>query len=86
VTSHNDLHSLNMLFRKGDKKLFLIDYDYCKNNFRSYDVANFFNEFNFNYTLKEEPYFTYENISKKMVLARKNFMKYYLTFVSIDKK
>jgi choline/ethanolamine kinase len=67
-------------------KLFLIDYDYCRYNFRSYDIANFFNEFNFDYSLEEEPYFTHKNISKNMVLARNKFMKYYLTFASIDSK
>jgi len=44
VLSHNDLHSQNILLRKRDKKIIFIDFDFICYNYRSFDIANFFNE------------------------------------------
>jgi choline/ethanolamine kinase len=57
VLSHNDLHSQNMIWRNGDGRLFIIDFDYSCFNYRGFDVANFFNEFCFDYEYPKPPYF-----------------------------
>jgi len=41
-------------------KLFFIDFDFVNYNYRSFDIANFFNELYFNYTISYTPYFEYK--------------------------
>ena len=49
VLCHNDTHRLNVLIRKKDKKLFLIDQEYAFLNLPGNDMANYLNETGFNY-------------------------------------
>ena len=49
VLCHNDTHRLNVLIRKKDKKLFLIDQEYAYLNLPGNDMANYLNETGFNY-------------------------------------
>lgn len=46
-----------MLIRNKDKKAIFIDYEYSCFNYPIYDIANYFNETEFDYEEKEEPFF-----------------------------
>lgn len=47
----------------SEPDVLLIDYEYSSYNYVYYDVANFLNECNINYSIKEYPYF---RVEKKM--------------------
>ena len=49
VLNHNDTHRLNILIRKSDQKLFLIDQEFAFLNLPGNDMANYLNECYFNY-------------------------------------
>jgi len=64
VFSHNDLHQGNILLTKPTKKrphlerrIILIDFEYCSYNYRGYDIANHFSEWCFEYDTPEYPHF-----------------------------
>jgi len=65
VFCHNDVHEGNCLFdktRRGKKlpsDMRLIDFEYASYNFRSFDHANHFGEWMFNYENDQAPYYTY---------------------------
>ena len=65
ILSHNDVHEGNCLFdktRRGKKlpsDMRLIDFEYASYNFRSFDHANHFCEWMFNYENNEAPYYSY---------------------------
>ena len=78
------MHGSNLIFRKHDKKLFFIDFDYSCYNYRGYDIANFFNEFSFDYSHKEPPFYTYKEPNEATHKAKRQFLRYYLVFSSTD--
>lgn len=49
VLNHNDTHRLNVLVRKSDQKLFLIDQEFSFLNLPGNDMANYLNECFYNY-------------------------------------
>ena len=49
VLNHNDTHRLNVLVRKSDEKLFLIDQEYSFLNLPGNDITNYLNESLYNY-------------------------------------
>ena len=49
VLSHNDIHKLNILKRKDDNKLFLLDNEYAFFNLPGFDISNYLNESAFLY-------------------------------------
>lgn len=59
VFSHNDMQEGNILLRQDIQKpeLVLIDFEYCSYNYRGFDIANHFIEWQYNYTAAEYPYF-----------------------------
>jgi ethanolamine kinase len=70
VFSHNDLLSFNILINKNNNnEIKFIDFEYCSYNFRSFDIANHFNEYcGFDFDLNLHPNENY----------KKNFLKIYL--------
>lgn len=56
---HNDLHEGNILQNISDKSITLIDYEYAAYNYLSFDIANHFCEWMFDYDVNHDPYFTY---------------------------
>jgi len=56
---HNDLHEGNILRNTFDKSINFIDYEYAAYNYISYDIANHFCEWMFDYDVEKDPYFTY---------------------------
>lgn len=50
ILNHNDVHRLNLIVRKEDKKIFILDHEYASLNLIGNDIANYMNESNFTYT------------------------------------
>lgn len=85
VFSHNDLHQGNILLAKPtkrrsilDKRVILIDFEYCSYNYRAYDIANHFCEWCFEYDTPEYPHSaTFEERFPSVEVQRK-FIRDYL--------
>ena len=43
---------------EAEKKLTVIDFEFCSYNFRAFDIANHWAEWMYDYTLEESPYYT----------------------------
>ena len=61
VLCHNDTHRLNLLLRKRDQKLYILDHEYAYLNLPGNDMANYLNETLFNY--EPEYYCTLDKIN-----------------------
>ena len=57
--SHNDLLVNNILV-KQDSVVF-IDFEYCGYNYQTFDIANYFNESQYDYDYPHDPYFLKED-------------------------
>ena len=59
VFCHNDMQEGNILLRENTSKpeLVLIDFEYCSYNYRGFDVANHFAEWQYDYTEVDYPFF-----------------------------
>ncbi|CAD8212613.1 unnamed protein product [Paramecium octaurelia] len=57
VIAHNDLNATNFLKDKRLMKYHLIDFEFAGLNYPGYELANFFNEMEWDYTFSEPPYF-----------------------------
>lgn len=44
----------------NDPELMIIDFEYCAYNYRGFDLANHFNEWMFDYTNKEYPFYFFK--------------------------
>ncbi|XP_037300235.1 choline kinase A2 isoform X2 [Manduca sexta] len=62
----------------GEPKLVLIDFEYCAYNYRGFDIANHFQEWGYDYTNPEHPFY-FENQENCPTLEQKEiFIKEYL--------
>jgi thiamine kinase-like enzyme len=52
IFSHNDLLANNVLIANSNHKYIFIDYEYSTYNYRIFDIANYFNEYSFDYDVK----------------------------------
>ncbi|XP_017775246.1 PREDICTED: choline/ethanolamine kinase isoform X2 [Nicrophorus vespilloides] len=82
---HNDMQEGNILISEDvndnygqDPKFVLIDFEYCSYNYRSFDIANHFVEFMYNYTEPESPFFKETIHHYPSEEFRLNFIKTYL--------
>ncbi|XP_028049220.1 choline/ethanolamine kinase isoform X3 [Monomorium pharaonis] len=59
VFCHNDMQEGNILLLQNSRtpKLVLIDFEYCSYNYRGFDIANHFAEWQYDYTAPEYPFF-----------------------------
>jgi len=66
VFSHNDINTGNILVKdnyQGCDPVVLIDFEFSSYNYRSFDIANHFNEWMYDYRRKDYPYY-YRNTDK----------------------
>jgi len=54
VFSHNDLLANNILIKNSNNKYVFIDYEYSTYNYPIYDIANYFNEFEVDFNVRDE--------------------------------
>jgi len=59
VLNHNDVHRLNFLSLDNDK-IMLIDHEYAALNLVGIDIVNYLIETNFNYKVKQFPFYDYK--------------------------
>jgi len=86
VLSHNDLLKGNILFRAKDKKIFFIDFDFICYNYSSFDIASFFHELQFDYDVKEPPYFSWRKGTREIEEAFEKFLREFVVFQAHDLK
>src|SRR5262249_24304893 len=75
--NHNDVHRLNFLALENDK-LMLIDHEYAALNLIGIDIVNYLIETNFNYKVKQFPFFDCTND-----LDYQKMYKIYLNYIDI---
>uniref|UniRef100_A0A6G1SFD7 Choline/ethanolamine kinase n=1 Tax=Aceria tosichella TaxID=561515 RepID=A0A6G1SFD7_9ACAR len=85
VFSHNDLHQGNILLAKPsrrrsvlDKRVILIDFEYCSYNYRAYDIANHFCEWCFEYDTPDYPHFAIHPGRFPSIETQREFIRNYL--------
>ncbi|KAI4454739.1 choline/ethanoalamine kinase [Holotrichia oblita] len=91
VFCHNDMQEGNILIRQDindnnddNTKIVLIDFEYCSYNYRSYDLANHFIEWTYNYTVEKEPYYSDTPDDYPSVDQRLSFIRAYLDEMGSD--
>jgi thiamine kinase-like enzyme len=60
VMCHNDVNRYNFIQKISDGKLYCLDHEYASLNLPGYDIADYFNETNFNFV--PNYYFSYDDI------------------------
>lgn len=85
VFSHNDLHQGNILLAKPsrrrstlEKRVILIDFEYCSYNYRAYDIANHFCEWCFEYDTPDFPHYAIYSERFPSLEAQREFIRNYL--------
>nr|XP_032525847.1 choline/ethanolamine kinase isoform X1 [Danaus plexippus plexippus] len=69
---------ISQISDSGEPKLVLIDFEYCAYNYRGFDIANHFQEWCYDYTNPETPFY-HENHDNAATLEQKEiFIKEYL--------
>ncbi|XP_043595609.1 choline/ethanolamine kinase isoform X2 [Bombus pyrosoma] len=83
VFCHNDMQEGNILLRQNTRKpeLVLIDFEYCSYNYRAFDIANHFVEWQYDYTAAEYPFFHERAASGPTKEQKLNFIRSYLRTV-----
>ncbi|CAH2988241.1 unnamed protein product [Chilo suppressalis] len=79
VSGYEDANtSDSILSDSGEPKMVLIDFEYCAYNYRGFDIANHFQEWGYDYTNPEHPFY-FENQENCPTLEQKEiFIKEYL--------
>ncbi|KAJ0183016.1 hypothetical protein K1T71_000992 [Dendrolimus kikuchii] len=82
LTHFDDANTSDSIFSRisdsGEPKLVLIDFEYCAYNYRGFDIANHFQEWGYDYTNPEHPFY-FENQENCPTLEQKEiFIKEYL--------
>ncbi|XP_066580942.1 choline/ethanolamine kinase isoform X2 [Prorops nasuta] len=87
VFCHNDMQEGNILLRENSKKpeLVLIDFEYCSYNYRAFDLANHFVEWQYDYTEADYPFF-HEMTNGPTKEQKLNFIRNYLKTVGKEGK
>ncbi|XP_018300824.1 choline/ethanolamine kinase isoform X2 [Mycetomoellerius zeteki] len=77
---HNDMQEGNILLLQNTRKpkLVLIDFEYCSYNYRGFDIANHFAEWQYDYTAPEYPFFHERPAAGPTKEQKLNFIRAYL--------
>ncbi|XP_028174482.1 choline/ethanolamine kinase isoform X6 [Ostrinia furnacalis] len=81
---------LSHISDSGEPRLVLIDFEYCAYNYRGFDIANHFQEWGYDYTNPEHPFY-FENQENCPTLEQKEifikeYLKHYHMNISEDKE
>ncbi|XP_032683859.1 choline/ethanolamine kinase isoform X2 [Odontomachus brunneus] len=80
IFCHNDMQEGNILLRENTRKpeLVVIDFEYCSYNYRGFDIANHFAEWQYDYTAPDYPFY-HERLTAGPTKEQKlNFIRAYL--------
>ncbi|CAL1682300.1 unnamed protein product [Lasius platythorax] len=77
---HNDMQEGNILLRQNTRRpeLVLIDFEYCSYNYRGFDIANHFAEWQYDYTAPEYPFYHERPSAGPTKEQKLNFIRAYL--------
>lgn len=80
VFCHNDMQEGNILLRQNSTKreLVIIDFEYCSYNYRGFDLANHFVEWQYDYTAKDYPFYHERSGAGPTDEQKLRFIKSYL--------
>ncbi|CAG9820590.1 unnamed protein product [Phaedon cochleariae] len=84
VFCHNDMQEGNILISRDadanmeDPELVIIDFEYCSYNYRSFDIANHFAEWVYDYTEPNHPFFKEDLTKYPSEKQRLDFIRAYL--------
>ncbi|XP_063991795.1 choline/ethanolamine kinase isoform X1 [Diachasmimorpha longicaudata] len=80
VFCHNDMQEGNILLRQNTRKreLVLIDFEYSAYNYRAFDVANHFVEWQYDYTASEYPFYYERQNAEPTDEQKLHFIRHYL--------
>jgi choline/ethanolamine kinase len=86
VFCHNDMQEGNILIRQDDPEnnnnddpqIVVIDFEYCSYNYRSFDIANHFVEWMYDYTAADYPFYKEQVDHYPTKQQRLHFVKAYL--------
>ncbi|XP_043677380.1 choline/ethanolamine kinase isoform X1 [Vespula pensylvanica] len=83
VFCHNDMQEGNILLRQNSRKteLVVIDFEYCSYNYRGFDIANHFIEWQYDYTAAKYPFFHERTGAGPTKEQKLDFIKSYLRTV-----
>ncbi|XP_018345895.1 PREDICTED: choline/ethanolamine kinase isoform X2 [Trachymyrmex septentrionalis] len=81
---HNDMQEGNILLLQNTRKpkLVLIDFEYCSYNYRGFDIANHFAEWQYDYTTPDYPFFHERPTAGPTKEQKLNFIRAYLRTLS----
>ncbi|KAG5327711.1 CHKB kinase, partial [Pseudoatta argentina] len=81
---HNDMQEGNILLLQNTRKpkLVLIDFEYCSYNYRGFDIANHFAEWQYDYTAPEYPFFHERPAAGPTKEQKLDFIRAYLRTLS----
>ena len=77
VFSHNDLLANNIIVKNSNNKFIFIDYEYCTYNYPIYDIANYFNEYEIDFNIRDENGFLRNKIPENIEDLRRKFIECY---------
>lgn len=66
-----------MLIKNSNNKYVFIDYEYSTYNYAIFDIANYFNEFGFDYDVTEPPFFGLNEYPENLEELKKKFIECY---------
>ncbi|RLU19943.1 hypothetical protein DMN91_008502 [Ooceraea biroi] len=77
---HNDMQEGNILLQHNTRRpeLVLIDFEYCSYNYRGFDIANHFAEWQYDYTASEYPFFHERPAGSPTKEQKLDFIRAYL--------
>ncbi len=67
-----------MLIQQKNNKYIFIDFEYSSYNYPIYDIANYFTEFEFNYDVKNPPFFGINKLPENIQELRERFIRNYV--------
>lgn len=77
VLAHNDTNSTNLLIDLMTEKMVILDYEYAGFNYRAFELGNLFNEQQWDYEVKEPPFFAIKKELYPSELSRLTFFAHY---------
>jgi len=84
VLSHNDVSAANLMQSK-DSEMYLIDYEYCKLNFRGYDLAVLIEDITTDYDHLDYPNFKIHHELALTKKEEKDLLRHYINSTEVAK-
>ena len=84
VFSHNDVNTGNILLKHDKGQLIFVDYEFSAYNYRAFDIANHFNEWTYDYSKAEFPYYRHNRSSYPSPPEQVEWLRTYLQTLKVS--